>query len=174
MLFALLGCKGQIDSPLPQGWISGDVPDRPAPPSGEVQNMIFGGFFSEFFNIENSSFSNGVGGFIVVSLDEQNEESILCSYHHDLTFTDAANDCESCSFAFDFYEEAPSQTGDESYCAHFGIGLNDVGAQEGSFGFNDGEAFQRNSSGDWVSVGTAEYAQDTQTLSYYNIIGYID
>ena len=168
-----LACKSE-ELLLPEGWISGEVPEREPPPSANLEASTFGGFYGEFSGLNNSSFSSGTGGFVVIGFDSGGEESFLCGYTFEISYLATADDCEVCSFAFDIYEGAPVQGGDETHCASFDVSIDDLGSQDSSIGYSDGVAYQRNSSGEWEEIGEAEYFPEEGSFSYYDIIGYLD
>ena len=101
MTFFLWSCGGEsVD-----GWISGELTNRASIIEyQEEQSLYIGGLFGEFSVVTPQGFSSGRGGFTVLKMDETGEE-FLCGLNYDIDFVAVAQDCSSCTFAFEVYEQ---------------------------------------------------------------------
>lgn len=160
----LLSCGGQDV----EGWISGELSDRETIIIyEEEQSLLIGGLFGEFSIVSAQGFSSGRGGFTVLRMDESGEE-FLCGLNYEIDFVSVADDCFSCTFAFEVYEQAVELQGESDYCALFGASEANYGSRYSFIGYGGNQAYTKEND-QWVSFGVAEYRDATQEFMYHEV-----
>ena len=102
----------------------------------------------------------------------EEEESFLCGLNYQIDFVSVAGDCTGCDFAFMVYEHPAVMEGDPEYCALFSVSEGDVGDRNAFIGYGNGQAFRKDTSGEWEAFGIAEYRESTKFFSYYDVQEY--